>query len=210
MVQFGRSSRSSWKESVRSSFGRTIMGKAIWESPIEVRMGEGFQLGMCIRTQWKRIILICESGWHQIRWKETKYQSDVESTHERRWFGRHDIIPWSCILGLHSTSMRSKSKYCGQLQNHVRIANFRRGMRETTIPSKYSYFLMVLWHGWSCKAVPRTIGTGTSFARDDDQNKGTIPMPTFAGASFARDDDQNRGHNSNADICREGRRQWVR
>ena len=29
MVQYGRPSRSSWKEFVRSSFGRTIMGKAI-------------------------------------------------------------------------------------------------------------------------------------------------------------------------------------
>ena len=31
MVQYGRSSCSFWKEFVRSSFGRTIMGKAIWE-----------------------------------------------------------------------------------------------------------------------------------------------------------------------------------
>ena len=31
MVHHGRSSRSSWKEFVRSSFGRTVMGKAFWE-----------------------------------------------------------------------------------------------------------------------------------------------------------------------------------
>ena len=30
------------------------------------------------------------------------------------------------------------------------------------------------------ESVPRTIGTGTSVARDDEQNKGTIPMPMFA------------------------------
>ena len=29
-------------------------------------------------------------------------------------------------------------------------------------------------------SVPRAIGTGTSFARDDEKNKGTIPMPMFA------------------------------
>ena len=34
MVQHGRSS---WAKSVRSSFGRTVMEKAIWENPIEVR-----------------------------------------------------------------------------------------------------------------------------------------------------------------------------
>ena len=30
-------------------------------------------------------------------------------------------------------------------------------------------------------SVPRAMGTETSFARDDEQNKGRIPMPTFAG-----------------------------
>ena len=45
MVQYGRPSRSSWAKSVRSSFGRTVMGKVIWENPIQVRLEEGFQLG---------------------------------------------------------------------------------------------------------------------------------------------------------------------
>ena len=27
-----------------------LLGKAIWRNPIEVRLGEGFQLGMLIRT----------------------------------------------------------------------------------------------------------------------------------------------------------------
>ena len=40
MVQYGRPSRSSWAKSVRSSFGRTVVGKAIWESPIETWLGE--------------------------------------------------------------------------------------------------------------------------------------------------------------------------
>ena len=73
MVQNGRPSRSSWTKSVWSSFGRTTMGKAIWENPFEIRVGESFQLRMLIRTPWKRIILICVCGWHQTGWKETKY-----------------------------------------------------------------------------------------------------------------------------------------
>ena len=36
MVQCGRPSRSSRAKSVRSSFGRTVMGNAIWENPIEI------------------------------------------------------------------------------------------------------------------------------------------------------------------------------
>ena len=65
MVRYGRPRRSSRKESVRSSFGRTVKGKAIWENPIQVRLGEGFQLGMLIRTPSKRIILISVCGWHK-------------------------------------------------------------------------------------------------------------------------------------------------
>ena len=38
------------------------------------------QLGVLVRTPWKRVILICVCGWHQIGWKETKHWSDVEST----------------------------------------------------------------------------------------------------------------------------------
>ena len=40
-------------------------------------------------------------------------------------FGRTNIFLGSCILGLHSKTMRNKQRYCGQLQNHVRIASFR-------------------------------------------------------------------------------------
>ena len=46
--------------------------------------------------------------------------------------------------GVHSKTMRNKQGYCGQLQNHVRIANFSGRSREITIPSKSSYFFMVL------------------------------------------------------------------
>ena len=99
MVLYGRPSSSSWAESVRSSFGRTIMGKAIWENPIEAWLGESFHLGKLIRTPWERVILICVCGWHQIGWKETKHWSDVESTKQRSWFGRTNIIPWLCISG---------------------------------------------------------------------------------------------------------------
>ena len=134
MVQYGRSSRSSCKESVRSSFGRTIMGKAIWENLFETWLGENSKLGMSLCTSWKRIILICVCGWHKIGWKETNSWSDVESTQQRSRFGRTNIFPWSCILGMHSKTMPNKQRYCGQLQNHVRIANFRGGSREIAFP----------------------------------------------------------------------------
>ena len=150
MVQYRRPSRSSWAKSVWSSFGRTVMGKAIWENPIAARLEEGFQFGMLIRTPPKRIILICVCG---IGWKETKHWSDVESTQQRSRFGRTNIFPGSCIPGVCSKTMWNKQRYCWQSQSHVRIANFCGGIREITIPSKSSYFFMVLRHGWSCKEV---------------------------------------------------------
>ena len=58
MVQYGRPSRSSWANSARSSFGRTVMGKTIWENPSEVRLGGGFQMGMLIRTPWKGLLSV--------------------------------------------------------------------------------------------------------------------------------------------------------
>ena len=44
MVQYGRSGRSFRVKSVQSSFGRTVMGKAIRESSIKIRLGKKFQI----------------------------------------------------------------------------------------------------------------------------------------------------------------------
>ena len=54
MVQYGRPSRSSWATSVWSSFGRTIMGKAIWENPIENWLGEN--------SNWECLFVHREKG----------------------------------------------------------------------------------------------------------------------------------------------------
>ena len=48
------------------------------------------------------------------------------------------------FLGCTQRQMRNKQRYCGQLQNHVRIANFSGESGKITIPSKSSYFFMVL------------------------------------------------------------------
>ena len=110
MVQYERPSRFFWAKYVWSSFGRTIMGKAIWENPIKTWMGENSKLGMSLRSSWKRIILICVCGWPTIGWKETKSWSDVESTQQRSRFGRTNIFLGSCIyLGCtHRNCERSK------------------------------------------------------------------------------------------------------
>ena len=101
----------------------------------------------------------------KIDWKGTKSWSDLETSQQRSRFGRTNIFPGSCILGLHSTTMWNEQRYCGQLQNHVRIANFCGWSKEITIPSKSSYFFMVLWYGRSCKEM---WGTRLWLSQQDD------------------------------------------
>ena len=60
-------------------------------------------------------------------------------------------------LGCTQRKFEKKQRYCRQLQNHVRIANFCGWSREITIPSKSSYFFMVLRHGGSCEEMCGTI-----------------------------------------------------
>ena len=90
MVQYGRPSRTSWAESVRSSFGRTIMGKAIRESSI-------------LKYVWEKV-----PNWECLFVARNRTSIRFGNTHERRWFVRTDIIPWPCLFGLHSKKMYNK------------------------------------------------------------------------------------------------------
>ena len=72
MVQYGRPSRSSWAKSVRSSSGRTIMGKALWENPIKTWLGENSNWECLFVHREKRVSLICVCGWHKKRLERNK------------------------------------------------------------------------------------------------------------------------------------------
>ena len=108
MVQHGRPSRSSWAKSVRSSFGRTALGKAIRERSIGTRLGKSSKVVMFICKPRKIAILICVCGRHQIGWKETKHWPNVESTHETNRFGRTNIILSPRQLGVYSKTWSAK------------------------------------------------------------------------------------------------------
>ena len=145
----------------RNLYGHPLAG-LLWERQLEkVLLKHGWEK----IPNWECLFVHREKGLFlsvyvddiKIGWKETKSCSDVETTQQRSWFGRTNIFPGSCILGLHSTTMQNKQRYCGQVQNHVRIANFSGVNRKTHILPKYSYFFMVVWHGGSCKEVWGTI-----------------------------------------------------
>ena len=112
------------------------MGRTIWEHPVEVRLGEGFRLGMLFRSLWKKIIFICVCGWHKICQKETKHWSDVESTQQRSWFGRTNVFPWSCVFGMYWKTIWNKQRFFWQLQIRVWIQNFRRSNWKTALLKK--------------------------------------------------------------------------
>ena len=66
------------------------------------------------------------------------------------------------------------------------------GLQENVFGNQYSTFDSLRDHHQgiqSCApqrergSVPQATGSGTLLARDDKQNRGTIPMPTFAGRS---------------------------
>ena len=104
-------------------------------------MGENSKLGMSLCTSCKRIILICVCGWHQIGWKETNYRSDVESTQWTSWLGGTNIISWPCLPRMYPTTVWNKQRCCWQLQNHVRIQEFRRSNGKNYQARKHRRFL---------------------------------------------------------------------
>ena len=148
MVQCGRPSRSSWA-TVRSSFGRTVMGMAIWENPIAARLVEGFQLGMLIRTPWQRIILICVDDIklagrkHNIDPMWNVLNKEVDLGDSTSFLDHEDLV---C-----TQTQWKKQRYCWQVQNHVWIQNFRRSNWKITRLGKSAHLFVVLrYHAKKC------------------------------------------------------------
>ena len=102
-----------------------------------------------------RIILVCVCGRYKTGWKETQHRPSVESTCERRWFGRTDIIPRQRLFGLHSKRLSNKQRHCRQLQQYVWIQNLCWSYRKATLlwETWRKHFFKVLWYGRSCKEM---------------------------------------------------------
>ena len=84
MVQYRRPSRSSRKESLRSSYGRTIMGRQCEKFILEHGWEQSFKLGMFICQPSKRTILVCVCGRYKTSRQDRKPRTDLEISHERR------------------------------------------------------------------------------------------------------------------------------
>ena len=83
MVQYGRSSRSSSANSVRSSFSRTFFGKGNSRKFQQNTVGKKFQIwNVQSLTEKKDHSCLC-TGRCRTGWKETEHRPNVENTHER-------------------------------------------------------------------------------------------------------------------------------
>ena len=110
---------------------------------------------MLIRAPTERILLMCVCGWHQFGWKEAKHCSDVVSSQRRSRFGRTNIIPWSCLLGMYS-------KHC---ETHVRIQNFRRSsgkLPRSEIPNVCTWSYDMDGHAKKCLERSSELANRTS------------------------------------------------
>ena len=123
MVQYGRPSRSSWKESVRSSFGRTIMGKTIWESSIGTRLGKSSESGdptsslddvyiwVALKENVKLVMILCiiteecsNLGFLPGLWKKFQKQSSPGNLMPKRY------LSWSYDMEGHAK--KCVERYC--------------------------------------------------------------------------------------------------
>ena len=74
------------------------------------------KLGMLIRWQKERIILVCARGRYQNGRKQTKSGSNVAKTHEEPTSFFHQVY-----FGLLTTRMQNKQRYCWQIQRFAWI-----------------------------------------------------------------------------------------
>ena len=119
MVQYGRSSRSTWAESVRSPFGRTVVGKAIWE--------------ILLKHGWEKIPnWECLFEHHERGFFSSVYVDDIKLAGKRQnldpmWKLLNKEVdlgePTSFLdhvnFGCTHRQCEMNKRYCWQFQNHV-------------------------------------------------------------------------------------------
>ena len=152
IVQYGRPSRSSWAKSIWSSFSRIVMGQAIWETIIEVRLGEGFQLGMFIRTPWKGLFLSVYVDDIKLVGKKTNIDPMWEILNKEVDLGEptsfFDHVHLGCIQRQCEISKDIVDNYRTMFESRIYA-----GGTKNIMFGKSMYFFVVLRHGGSCQEM---------------------------------------------------------
>ena len=121
----------------------------------------------------------------------------MESTQQRSRFGRTNIFLRSCMFGLHSKTMRSEQRCCGQLQNYVRIANFRGWGREIAIPLKI--FVFSSWSNNMTYHAKKSVERYCELANKTTQQLYKVSIPCIDDHHFKEEETTSVGELSN--IC---------
>ena len=125
-------------------YGKGNLRKSYWSMA-----GRKFQNWECLFVhRAKELFLSLYVDDIKLAGKKQNIDPDVEnySTKKSIWENHH--LPGSCILGMLSKTMWNKQGYCGQLQNHVWIANFRAGRTEKLPYSenfRISFMVLMIW-----------------------------------------------------------------
>ena len=149
IVQHDRPSRSSWAKLVWSPFGRTVVGKAIWECSIGAV------------PDWECLCVHREKGLFS-----SVYVDDIKLAGKKQNLDpMRKVLNKEVDLGEPTSFLDHVYLGCTQRQCQISkdIVDNYRTMFESRIsagtteqlpfPQKSSCFFMVLWHGWSCKEM---------------------------------------------------------
>ena len=93
MVQYGRSSRSSWKGFARSPSGRDYLWERQFEKvPLEHGWGKVLNWECLFVNRARGLFLSVYVVDYKMSGKNRKPRTDLENFDERRWFGRTNIV----------------------------------------------------------------------------------------------------------------------
>ena len=149
IFQHGRPSHSSWTKSVRSSSGRSNMGKAMWESSIEIWLGKSSKLRMFFVNREKGLFL-------------SVYVDDLKLAGKSRTLVRHGKFSWKTLIWEIIQHHSSTMFIMVALKVNVRLATILWMITEVcsnqgSLPGLETWcrndIFMVLWHGRSCKEM---------------------------------------------------------
>ena len=136
MVQYGRPNRSSWAEYVRSSFGRTLVGKVrkTYTGNASLYIVKKDYSHLCL---WMTLNLL----------ERNKILIRCGNYSKKKSIGRTNIFLGSCILGLHSTTMWNKQRHCGPITEPCLNREFPRGEQRTCHTLRIFVFLhgLMIW-----------------------------------------------------------------
>ena len=124
IVQYGRSSLSSWAKSAPSSFGGTIVVKCKSRKFYWNTTGKNPNWECLFFIRGRRLFLFVYVDDIKLTEKKQNINPTLKIIIKKRWLGTTDIILWQRLSGLHSKRLSHKQRCCRQKQKYVGIQDY--------------------------------------------------------------------------------------